>query len=47
MSLHHGLARPRLADGADALHVWKVAANVYDNESRTVDKGRLSCQGFV
>jgi hypothetical protein len=35
---HHGIPRPRVADGADALQVWRVAANILNKESRTADK---------
>ena len=30
---HHGMARPQVPDG------WRVAANVLNKQSRTVDKG--------
>jgi hypothetical protein len=35
---HHGMARPQVADGGDALQVWRVAANILNNQSRTADK---------
>jgi hypothetical protein len=34
---HHGIARPQVADGGDALQVWMVAANILNNKSRTAD----------
>jgi hypothetical protein len=36
---HHGMARPQVADGGDGLQVWRVAANILNKQSRTVDKG--------
>jgi hypothetical protein len=34
---HHGKARPQVADGGDALQVWRVAANILNKLSQTVD----------
>jgi hypothetical protein len=31
---HHGMARPQVADGGDALQVWRVAANIYRPSDR-------------
>jgi hypothetical protein len=36
---HHGMARPQVADGGDAIQVWKEAANILNKQSRTADKG--------
>jgi hypothetical protein len=36
---HRGMARPQVADGGDALQVWRVAANILNKQSRTADKG--------
>jgi hypothetical protein len=36
---HHGMARPQVADGGDALQVWRIAANILNKQSRTADKG--------
>jgi hypothetical protein len=36
---HHGVARPQVANGGDALQVWRLAANILNKQSRTVDKG--------
>jgi hypothetical protein len=36
---HHGSACPLVADGADGLWVWKVAANILNKQSRTADSG--------
>jgi hypothetical protein len=35
---HHGMARPQVADGGDALQVWRVAANILNKQSRTANK---------
>jgi hypothetical protein len=29
------MARPQVADGGDALQVWRVAANILNKQSRT------------
>jgi hypothetical protein len=42
---HHGIARPQVADGRDALQVWRVAANTLNKQSRTADKGWSSSLG--
>jgi hypothetical protein len=36
---HHGMALPKVADGGDSLQIWKVATNIFNNKSRTTDKG--------
>jgi hypothetical protein len=36
---HHGMARLQLADGGDALHFWRSAANILNKQSWTADKG--------
>jgi hypothetical protein len=36
---HHGMARPQVADGGDGLQIWRVAANIFNKQSRSVDKG--------
>jgi hypothetical protein len=35
---YHGMARPQVADGGDALQVWKETANILNMKSRTADK---------
>jgi hypothetical protein len=35
---HHSMARPQVLDG-DGLHMWRVAANILNNEQRIADKG--------
>jgi len=37
-SCHHGMARPRFADGGDGLQIWKVAPNILNKQSGTADK---------
>jgi hypothetical protein len=29
---HHGMARPQVANGGDALQVWRVAANILNKQ---------------
>jgi hypothetical protein len=36
---HHGMARPRVADGGDGLQLWEVDAKVLNKQSRTAEKG--------
>jgi hypothetical protein len=36
---HHGMARPRVADGRDGFQQWSVAANILDKQPRSNDKG--------
>jgi len=35
----HGMTRPRAVDGGDGLRIWRVAANIFNKQSRTGDKG--------
>jgi hypothetical protein len=35
---HHGMARPQVADGGDALQIGRVAANILNKQSRTADR---------
>jgi hypothetical protein len=42
---HHGMARPQVADGGDALQLWREAANILNKQSRTADKGWSSSLG--
>jgi hypothetical protein len=39
------MARPRVADGGDALRLWREAANILNKQSRTADKGWSSRLG--
>jgi hypothetical protein len=34
---HHGVVRPRVADGRDTLQTWRVAANILNKQSRIAD----------
>jgi hypothetical protein len=43
---HHGVARPQVADGGNGLQIWRVAANILNKQSRTVDKGLSSSLGL-
>jgi hypothetical protein len=38
---HHGMTRPRVADGGDGLHIWRVAAIILNKKSRTANRERL------
>jgi len=38
VSFHHGMVGPQTAVGG--LHIWRVAANILNNQPRTTDKGR-------
>jgi len=42
---HHGMARPRFADGGDGLWIQRVAANLLNKQSRTAYKGLSSTLG--
>jgi hypothetical protein len=36
---HHGMASPQVGDGGDGLQIWRVAANILNKQSWTVNKG--------
>jgi hypothetical protein len=36
---HHGMGRPQITDGGDALQTWRVAANILNKQCRTTEKG--------
>jgi hypothetical protein len=42
---HHSMARPRVADRGDGLQIWRVAANIFNKQSRTADSGWSSRLG--
>jgi hypothetical protein len=42
---HHGMARPRVADRIDGLHIWRVAAYMLNKQSKTADSGWSSSLG--
>jgi hypothetical protein len=39
------MAHPQVADGEDGLQIWRVVANILNEQSRTADKGWLSSLG--
>jgi hypothetical protein len=41
---HQGMARPQVADGGDALQVWRLAAN---KQSHTADMGGPAAWGLT
>jgi adenylosuccinate lyase len=42
---HHGMTSPQVADGGNALQIWRVATNILNKQSRTADKGWASSFG--
>jgi hypothetical protein len=40
------MARPQVADGGDALKIWREAENILKKQSRTADKGCPPALGF-
>jgi hypothetical protein len=36
------MVRPQFTDGGKGLQIWRVAANILNNESPTTDKGLSS-----
>jgi hypothetical protein len=43
--IFHGMARSGVADGGDGLQIWRSAANISNNQSRTADNGLSSSLG--
>jgi hypothetical protein len=43
---HNGMVRPQVGDGGDGLQVQKVAANIFNKQSRTADRGWSSSLGI-
>jgi hypothetical protein len=41
----YGMKRPQVADGGDALQVWRVAVNILNKQSLTADMGWSSSLG--
>jgi hypothetical protein len=39
---NHGMTRPRNVDEGDGLQIWSVAANIFNEQSKTTDKGLSS-----
>jgi hypothetical protein len=42
---HHGMVRPQVADGGDALYLCRAAANILNKRSRTAENGLTSSWG--
>jgi hypothetical protein len=42
---HHITARPQVAEGRDGLHIWRLAANILNKQSRTAEKEWSSSLG--
>jgi hypothetical protein len=42
---HHGMARPQISGGGNALQLWTIAANILNKQSQTADKGLSSSLG--
>jgi hypothetical protein len=36
---YHGMARSQVSVRGDGLHIWRIAANILNNQSRTANKG--------
>jgi hypothetical protein len=43
---HHGMARPRVADGGDSLQIWRAAANILNIQPRKADSGGPPASGL-
>jgi hypothetical protein len=43
---HHGMARPKVADGGESLQIWRVAANMLNKQSGRADRGWSSSSGI-
>jgi hypothetical protein len=41
VACHDGMACPQVADGGDGLQICKLAANIFNKQSRTAYKGVL------
>jgi hypothetical protein len=42
---HHSMACPQVANGGNALQIWRVAAKILNKQLRTADKGWSSSLG--
>jgi hypothetical protein len=45
VSCHHGMVRPQVVVGGDALQLWREAANILIKQLQTADKGWSSSFG--
>jgi hypothetical protein len=43
---HHSVAHRQAGDGGDGLHIWSLAANILNKQSRTADSGWSSSLGL-
>jgi hypothetical protein len=41
------MVHPEVEDGGDALHIWRVAANILNKQSQTAKKGLSSRWGLT
>jgi hypothetical protein len=41
----HSMVRPRVVDERDGLQLWRLAANIFNKQPRTNDKGWSSSLG--
>jgi hypothetical protein len=42
---HHDMVHPQVVDEGDSLQIWRVAANILNEQSWTADKGWSSSLG--
>lgn len=40
------MARPQISDGGDGLHIWRVAANMLNKQSKTSSKDDPPARGL-
>jgi hypothetical protein len=45
VSCHHDNVRPQVADRADGLQIWRVAANILNKQLQTTDSGGTPAWG--
>jgi hypothetical protein len=41
------MARPQVADGGDGLQIWRIAANLFNKQLWTADKGGPTFGGLA
>jgi hypothetical protein len=44
---HDDMTRPRVADGAVGLQIWRAAVSILNNQTRTADKGWAFDEGLA
>jgi hypothetical protein len=42
---HHGMECPQVVDGRDSLQIWRVASNIFNQQSQTADMELSSSLG--